>query len=143
MSVGHQVDGVTAEAADLNAVRGNPCGASFDIAPGVANTANVEVLFCDACHDAPSGVLHSDVWLTDSEQGEDVSANKPTSLSVTRGRIVTTYEVKKSLRCGTTPTGTLALQIQDTHKHPYRLAVQCPASGIAKVSKPLTFEDYG
>lgn len=143
MSVRHQVDGVTATADELNSLRNTPCGVQFAITPNGNHAVDVAIVLCDPQDDATRSVVHCDVWLSGADSGAGLHARKPSDFEVLTGRAIHTYESKQHFRCETSEAGTMALRITDTHASDFRVAVECPATGRAAVSRALTSEDYG
>ena len=148
MGVGpkYQVDGLTATAAELNAIVNLPAAVTFSAAAGGANVAEVTITIEDADGDPPEKPVNLDVWLSDADTGAGLTATTASGTVTAKsasGIVLDTFTAKKSLRCQTLANGTFVLEITDSSKTAFYVCAQNPGTGATEVATVLATGDYG
>jgi hypothetical protein len=129
---------------DTNLATGN----SFTITAGAANVVEIAIQFTDGA-DTPvnvAGPINIDVWLSDDSAGTGLtgtSASGTVQAKSASGTDLTAYVAKKALRVQTLATGVYTLEITDTAKTGFYIAVENPYTGVTSVSPQLVTADYG
>lgn len=119
---------------------------TFSIAAGGANVSEVTITVKDGSGTAVAGVHHFDVWLSDAASGAGLTgttASGTVTAKAASGVVVSTYTAKKALRIQTLATGIFVLEITDTAKTGFYVAVAHPLTGRAAVSEQLVTASYG
>lgn len=120
--------------------------ASFSIASAAANVTEVTITIQDGHGDtvaAPEPML---VWLSDAATGAGLTATAASGTVTAKtasGADFGAITAKKALFAQPLATGVFILEITDTAKTGFYVAVQNPYSGQAIVSRQLVTGDYG
>lgn len=129
---------------DTNLTTGN----SFTITAGAANKTEIAVQFTDGQSTAAnvSGPINFDIWLSDDAAGTGLTgttASGTVQAKAASGTDFTAFVAKKALKVQTLATGAYTLEITDTAKTGFYIAVQNPYTGVTSVSRQLVTADYG
>lgn len=125
---------------------GIPANITFTIAAGSTNVAEVLVKPVDAAGNLMTGVRNLHLWLSDDSTGVGLTGTTASGTVTTKtseGAVLETSTAKKSLQVQTKAAGSLTLQITDTAKTGFYVAVRHPATGKPIVSRALVAADYG
>ena len=119
---------------------------TLTIAAAGANISEVTITVKDGAGVAIPGVHHFDVWLSDAATGAGLTgttASGTVTVKAASGVVIDTHTAKKALRVQTLATGIFVLEITDTAKTGFYVAVQHPLTGKAVVSAQLVTASYG
>jgi len=127
-------------------VNGNAVAASatFSVAAGSANICDVTVTVVDSFGTAIAAVHNIDLWLSDASTGAGLTgttASGTVTAASGGGAVYATHTAKKALRVQTKADGTFVLEITDTAKTGFYVAVA--VAGRAVVSSQLVTGSYG
>lgn len=123
-----------------------PYNVTFTAAPGAANVAEVTVAVKDAEGNAIAKAYNFDLWLSDAATGLGVTASTASGTVVAKaasGTDLVDLTAKKVKKIQTKVDGTYILQITDTVKTLFFVAVAHPVTGQPIVSAQLTTPNYG
>lgn len=118
---------------------------SFTIAPGAANVCEVAIALLDSADVAVAEPQPFTVWLSDAATGVGLTgttASGTVTAKSASGAVFGTLTTKKALVVQPLATGVFTLEITDTAKTGFYVAVQSPC-GQVQVSRVLTSADYG
>lgn len=119
--------------------------ASFAFTPGAANVAEVAISLLDGHGDAVALSQPINVWLSDDAAGTGLtatSASGTVQAKASSGTDFAALTAKKALLVQPLATGIYTLEITDTAKTGFYVAVQFPDGRVA-VSRAMTAADYG
>lgn len=125
-------------------VLGQPYTATFSAAAGSTNQTRVTVIVRDHEGNAVASVVNMDLWLTDAASGAGYTATVASGTvgaQSGQGTVLGTLTASRALRVQTTAAGTFVLEITDTAKTAFRIAVM--VGGAVVVSSALTTGNYG
>lgn len=139
-----------AQAGDGNApfVEGSnvPTDVSFAFTAGAANVAEVAIQVLDGNGVAIASGIPFNVWLSDAATGVGLtatSASGTVTAKTASGAVFGTLTAKKALVVQPLASGIFTLEITDSAKTAFYVAVQDPYSGLVKVSRVMATGDYG
>jgi hypothetical protein len=142
----NKLDNCTATTAELNLVDGQPATVAFAIAAGGANVAEVTITVKDAAGATLTGIRNLEVWLSDAATGAGLTgttASGTVQAKSASGTVLTALTAKKHLTVQTLAAGTFVLEITDSAKTGFYVAVKNPMSGAPIVSTQLVTGSYG
>ena len=142
----NKMDGVLATTAELNLVDNMPASITFTPAAGGANVCEVTCAVKDAAGATIAAVFTFDLWLSDAASGAGLTgttASGTVTAKAASGIVIATNTAKKALRVQTLATGIFILEITDTAKTAFRVAVDLPSVGNTVVSAALVTGNYG
>lgn len=119
---------------------------SFGIAAGGANVSEITITLLDGAGNtvvAPQPIL---VWLSDAATGAGLTATSASGTVTAKsasGEDMGALTAKKALIAQPLATGIFILEITDTAKTGFFVAVQIPGTGQVVVSRILATGDYG
>lgn len=124
---------------------------AFSIAAGGSNVCEVTITVKDGLGDTVPFAHNLDVWLSDDNDGEGLTATTASgtvTAKASSGAVFGTYTAKKALRVQTNATGVFVLEITDSAKTGFYVAVvpsnfAFPFGTGAFVSRQLVTGDYG
>ena len=137
---------VTASAAEINKLDNIPATVAFAIAAGGANVSEVTITVKDASGATLAGGRNLEVWLSDAATGLGItgtSASGTVTAKAASGSVLTALTAKKHLAVQTLATGVFILEITDTAKTGFYVAVKHPLTGAPIVSAQLVAGNYG
>lgn len=137
---------VTATAAEMNRADGAPASVTFAAAAGGANVCEVTITMKDAAAATLTGIRNFEVWLSDAATGAGITgtaASGTVTAKAASGTVLTALTAKKHIIAQTVAAGTFILEITDTAKTGFYVAVSNPLTGAATVSAQLVTGDYG
>lgn len=140
------VDGVTATAAELNLTDAAPATVTFAPAAGGANVCEVTITVKDAAAATLTGIRNLEIWLSDAATGAGLTgttASGTVTAKAASGTVLTALTAKKHLIGQTLAAGTFILEITDTAKTGFYVAVANPLTGAPIVSAQLVTGNYG
>lgn len=120
--------------------------ATFTFTAGAANVAEVAIALVDGGDSAVASGQPFTVWLSDSAAGVGLtatSASGTVTAKAASGEVFGTLTAKKALVVQPLATGIFTLEITDTAKTTFYVAVQNPATGQVIVSRIMATGDYG
>ena len=123
-----------------------PTSFSFAFTAGAANVAEVAISVLDGTAALLAGARPFKVWLSDSATGvglTSTSASGTVQAKSASGADFGALTAKKALVVQPLSTGIYTLEITDTSKTTFYVAVQCPYSGHVIVSRIMATADYG
>ena len=118
---------------------------SFAFAAGAANVAEVAISLLDGHGDAVALSQPILVWLSDAATGAGLTATSASGTVQAKSASGTDFAAltaKKALLVQPLATGVYTLEITDTAKTGFYVAVQLP-DGRVSVSRAMTSADYG
>ena len=118
----------------------------FVISPGLTNIANVEVRFLSHDNKLVPAPRVFDIFLSDAATGIGLTATTASGTVQAKsasGTLLFTYTDKKLLKVQTLATGSYTLEITDSAKTGFYVAVVDPVSGLPILSRKLVTADYG
>jgi hypothetical protein len=118
---------------------------SFTPAAGAANIANVTITPLDSQGNAMTGIREIEVWLSDAATGAGLTATTASGTVQAKsgeGTVLTALTAKKHILAQSKASGTFILEITDTAKTLFYVAVRGPG-GVASVSSQLITGNYG
>lgn len=116
---------------------------TFSPAAGAATICNVTIQAQDGLGNNITGPVVVDLWLSDAASGTGLTATTPSGgISVTTGTLFATLTTSKAVRAQTNATGGLVLQITDTARTGFFVAVD-NGLNVPKVSAQLVTGNYG
>lgn len=142
----NKLDGVTANAAELNLLDAAPATVTFAAAAGAANVAEVTITIKDAAGVTLAGGRNLEVWLSDAATGLGITgttASGTVTAKAASGSVLTALTAKKHLAVQTLATGVFILEITDAAKTGFYVAVKHPLTGAPVVSAQLVAGNYG
>lgn len=119
---------------------------AFAISAGASNVCNVQITQQDAKGDTIAAGIPFNLWLSDSVAGLGVTATTASGTVQAKsaaGHDLGILTAKKSLKVQPLATGLYTLEITDSAKTHFYVALQCPYSGQVFVSRQLLTADYG
>lgn len=137
---------VTASAAELNLVDAAPANVTFAAAAGGANVCEVTITVKDAAAATLTGIRNLEIWLSDAATGAGLTgttASGTVTAKSNEGTVLTALTAKKHLTGQTLAAGTFILEITDTAKTGFYVAVANPLTGAPIVSAQLVTGNYG
>lgn len=140
------LDGVTATAAELNLTDAAPATVTFAAAAGGANVSEVTITVKDAAGATLAGIRNLEIWLSDAATGAGLTgttASGTVTAKAASGTVLTALTEKKHLVGQTLASGTFILEITDTAKTGFYVAVANPLTGAPIVSAQLVTGNYG
>lgn len=143
-------DGVDHATGATPSIAGNvvPTAASFSIAPGAANISNVTITIVDNAS-TPNTLTRAhnfELWLSDASTGIGLTATTASGTVQAKsasGTVLGALTAKKALRVQSLATGVFVLEITDTAKTGFFVAVKLDTGAVFSVSRQLTSADYG
>ena len=123
-----------------------PVKVSFVIAAGAANITEIAVSIQDGHGKLIAKGIGFNILLSDDSAGVGltaVSASGTVQAKSASGTDLGTLTAKKALVVQTLSTGIYTLEITDTAKTGFFIAVQLPFSGLSAISRQLVGGDYG
>jgi uncharacterized membrane protein (Fun14 family) len=123
-----------------------PTSFEFEISDGAANVCEVAITVKDGKGNTIAKPVSLDVFLSDAATGAGLTATTASGTVTAKtasGAVIGTYAAKKALRVQTLATGVFTLEITDTAKTGFYVAVNNPFTGLAEVSRQLVTADYG
>jgi len=124
-----------------------PRDVSFSASAGGANVSEITITLKDAKGNVFNATTPFNVWLSDSATGVGLTATAASGTvqaKSTEGADFGALTAKKALLVqAKASTGTYVLEITDTAKTGYYIAVQLPFVGEVFVSDQLVTADYG
>ncbi|WP_424363597.1 DUF2190 family protein [Methylocystis parvus] len=123
---------------------GTPLTATATKAAGGSNVAEVTITVKDAAGNAVAAVHNLDVWLSDDADGEGLTgttASGTVQAKSASGTVLSAMVAKKALRVQTLKTGVFVLEITDTAKTAFKVAVSI--NGKTAVVATLATGNYG
>lgn len=138
---------LSASAAEINAAAdGTGVTVTFSIAAAGANVSEVTCTVKDGAGGTVAVVHHLDIYLTDVATGVGLTgttASGTVTAKAANGVVLSTYTAKKALRVQTLASGVFILEITDTAKSGFFVAVVVPVTGKVAVSAQLVTGSYG
>ena len=137
---------ITTSAAELNLLDAAPATVTFAIAAGGANVSEVTITVKDAAGTTLAGGRNLEVWLSDAATGLGITgttASGTVTAKSASGTVLTALTAKKHLAVQTLTTGVFILEITDTAKTGFYVAVKHPLTGAPIVSAQLVAGNYG
>lgn len=131
---------------ELAASAGKATNVTFSYAAGAANISEVTITVKDAAGDTIASPHTLDVYLSDSEVGEGLTATTASgtvTAKTSSGEVLGTLAAKKALRVQTLATGVFILEITDTAKTGFYPIVSLPSTGATIVGEQMVTGDYG
>lgn len=123
-----------------------PVAASFSIAPGAANICNVTITIQDNNSTTLARAHNFEVWLSDAATGVGLTATTASGTVQAKsasGTVMGALTAKKALRVQSLATGVFILEITDTAKTGFYIAVKTDTGAVFQVSRQLLTADYG
>ncbi|MCK5617725.1 hypothetical protein KAR91_88490 [Candidatus Pacearchaeota archaeon] len=123
-----------------------PTSFSFAFTAGAANVAEVAISVLDGTAALLAGARPFKAWLSDSATGVGLTATSASGTVQAKsasGADLGVLTAKKALEVQPLATGIYTLEITDTAKTAFYVAVQCPYSGHVVVSRVMVTGDYG
>lgn len=120
--------------------------ATFTFTAGAANVAEVAIALTDGGGTAVASAQPFNVWLSDSAAGTGLTATTASGTVTAKaasGEVFGTLTAKKALVVQPLATGIFTLEITDTAKTTFYVAVQNPFTGQVVVSRIMATGDYG
>jgi hypothetical protein len=120
--------------------------ATFTFTAGAANVAEVAIALVDGAGVAVASGQPFNVWLSDAATGVGLTATSASGTVTAKsasGAVFGTLTAKKALVVQPLATGIFTLEITDTAKTTFYVAVQNPATGQVVVSRIMATGDYG
>ena len=120
--------------------------ATFTFAAGAANVAEVAIALVDGAGVVVAQPQLFDVWLSDAATGlglTTTSASGTVTAKAASGAVVGTLTAKKALVVQPLATGIFTLEITDTSKTTFYVAIQSRFTGQVTVSRIMATGDYG
>jgi hypothetical protein len=132
---------VTATASELNGIVSTPTDATITVGTEADNSINVAVQLTDANGDNVAAIHHLLVYLSDQDDGTDVSAGAPDAdVAIgTDGVILLEYTTDLVFQVQTDATGAFDFDIGDTTGTPTWYLVVVLPNGQQVVSDAITF----
>ena len=140
------VGALTATVAEANINDNLAATFTFSPAAGGANVCEVTVTAKDAAGSTIAEAFTYDIWLTDAASGAGLTgttASGTVTVKTASGVVISTYTAKKALRVQSLATGVFILEITDSAKTAFRVAISNPATGKTIVSSALATGNYG
>ena len=120
-----------------------PTQATFAIAAGASNVTNVTITLKDAEGVALTNAAIVDLWLSDAATGLGITTTAASGTPApTTGTILGIETTKKAWRVVSSAAGAIVLEITDTAKTTFYVAVGMNGANIS-VSRILATADYG
>jgi hypothetical protein len=125
-----------------------PTSATFAITAGAANVCNVAIAIKDNAA-APNTLARAhnfEVWLSDASTGVGLTATTASGTVQAKsasGTVLGALTAKKMLRVQSLATGIFTLEITDTAKTGFFVAVKLDTGAVFSVSRQLVTADYG
>ena len=119
---------------------------SFTIAAGGANVCEIAIALLDGNGDAVAAPQPVTVWLSDAATGIGLTATSASGTVTAKtggGADFGALTAKKALVAQPLATGIFTLEITDTVKTGFYVAIQNPYSGQVSVSRQLVTGDFG
>jgi hypothetical protein len=120
--------------------------ATFTFTAGAANVAEVAIALVDGAGVAVAASQPYTIWLSDAADGTGLtgtSASGTVTAKAASGAVFGTLLAKKALVVQPLATGIFTLEITDTAKTTFYVAIQNPATGQSIVSRIMATADYG
>lgn len=140
------MDGLTATADEVNQLDGAPADFTFAPAAGGSNVCEVTVTVKDAAGATLTGIRNLELWLSDAATGDGLTgtaASGTVQAKAASGTVLTALTAKKHIIVQTLAAGTFVLEITDSAKTGYYVAVAHPLTGAPVVSAQLVTGNYG
>jgi len=137
---------LTINAAEANLLDGAPASFSFSPAAGGANVCEVTITAKDAAAATLAGIRNIEIWLSDAATGAGLTSTTASGTVAAKsaaGTDLTALTAKKHLIGQTLAAGTYVLEITDTAKTGFYVAVKNPITGAIHVSSQLVTGNYG
>jgi hypothetical protein len=123
-----------------------PVAADFSIAQGAANVCNVTITIQDNNDTTLARPHNFEVWLSDAATGIGLTATTASGTvqaKAASGTVMGVMTTKKALRVQSLATGVFILEITDTAKTGFYVAVKLDTGAVFEVSRQLVTGDYG
>lgn len=123
-----------------------PVACSFAIAPGAANKSDIAITIQDNAGNTLTRAHNFEVWLSDAATGIGLTATTPSggvAAKTSSGAVLGTLTTSKAIRAQSLATGVFTLEITDTAKTGFYIAVKLDTGAVFQVSRQLTSADYG
>ena len=123
-----------------------PADITFAPAAGGANVCEVTIAVKDAAGATLAGIRNLEIWLSDAATGAGLTgtaASGTVTAKTAEGTVLTALTAKKHLIGQTKAAGTFVLEITDTAKTGFYVAVALPGTGVPVISDQLVTGDYG
>lgn len=143
---GFRQAGSTAENTPFFDQKDVPVRASFSIAPGATDVAEVTVTFDGGNGVAAAGAYNFNLTLSDNADGTGLTATTASggiAPKAASGEQLQEIEAAKALLVQSLADGTFVLDITDSANTGFYVAVQNPFTGRLDVSEQLQASDYG
>lgn len=123
-----------------------PATATFSIAAGGSNVSEVTIQLKDGAGNNIATARVFEVWLSDAATGLGLTATTASGTVTAKsasGTVLTALTAKKHIRAQTKADGSFILEITDTAKTTFYVAVSIPGTGAIVVSSQLATASYG
>jgi len=123
-----------------------PTKVGYTIAAGASTICEIAIEVQDGHETAIASGIPFNVWLSDAATGVGltaVTASGTVTVKTASGAVFGTLTAKKALVVQPLATGIFTLEITDSARTGFYIAVQLPGSGQVSVSRVLVTADYG